>query len=988
MARLFMKMKYYLLGLTVLLLVTSFQNCQQVKFSALDSGESLLPSTSSIPLLPLSGTIKGLVGSNTPLPQLKMFFIVDNSATMDAENANVSGAVSTMFNSRSADDLAAFDTEAFVASTAQTNDCRKFPSLVYNGSTILNQTKGGCVGPNWVPDQSYSGLFSDHFYTNPPANLNFSDLWAVTNGYNPATSSFNESIISSVRSAKYGLSYDVPGDMIGFRQSNSTDAKGNGVESFVLAPVVNVQNGLVKESVHSSDYNNHDDFISSLQSQISLLTPSVWRSKYPWNTAPYSSVVSSGGPLPLYMVPFNNQLDGIISRESGLCAVARVLKEMKATQTNGKKANRFMASTNQQPIFILMSDENDWFADGSSCVDSVTYAPTASSYTCMQHYNSATLAWAQSHTTTPTVTPSTCYLTSFINDIDFSLNFNHTTTLFKWYYISGTKTGPDGGLITVYAQNSSVLEGDLSASCNLAYIQKNIASNIYTDTSGNYPFTCVSSTTNSTVGSYGVGNWPAMQKAPYSATLAADLQPFLSNHANNKCSDAILNYAIDSTAIKQKTSNISNITCTIQNVRSSFPSPVIATAASGAPDYTPATCQVLGDNYCRQNSFDQCTVGVTASRSSPGVLVSQGMSGTVSTNTNYILKLSDSCQTVLANIVNVPNNYSAFDVCKGGTTTGSLQDWFNSLSAFYNDGTLYSNLTIRSSLSNLSYDLSNGWFGPVLAPLALTPPTSCPAGSVVEKTRTETYSFGSSTNYSNLRTGVQFISGTTTSSPSVTSEFYTATQPATDLKTYIINTSKELFTSQNMPIFKLFIKAKASDINPSMGNVGAQSVGTDYIDFVNKYNQAFMDPAQYTATADCSGLNPSSPASCASLLEVTSTNTPDIVAANYSSTFQHLNSYVRSKVVRIFKVADPVTGQFLPVKSAQEISNVCIKSRIDIANAKGDSSSVACTEVPASNWKLEFLPDTSGKSQPNIAITDAVDILQGDEIDISYAYQQ
>lgn len=274
-------------------LVLAFQNCSApVQFTAtpLPSQAEAGLGNVSLPddIQPQYSVLKA--GDEESFPPLKLVFMVDNSGTMEVNQINLSDAFAAMFSGDNEQNLAKFDTTAFVFNTAQ-----------------LSQPKTSSVF-NKLPQSS-----QESFTVMPLA-----------------------SIVNDHRSNH--IDGVIPGDLVGYQVdlSQSPDqisfypAAVAGFEPAGASSVLNV-------GIHKTKNGSVAGFAQEFRDRIALLNPAR------------SAIDSS---------THQGILDPVVDKESGLCGLARVLKN-----------NHQFLNPGDLAAFIVVSDENDADPVGVSCVD-------------------------------------------------------------------------------------------------------------------------------------------------------------------------------------------------------------------------------------------------------------------------------------------------------------------------------------------------------------------------------------------------------------------------------------------------------------------------------------------------------------------------------------------------------------------------------------------------------------------------------------------
>lgn len=234
------------------------------------------------------------------VPDFKMVFVVDNSGTMKQNQLNLAASFTSLFDASNDASLSKFDTTAFLLSTAQ-----RVPSYTADRGTL------------------------DAIYNK---QKNFSILSPIANTL------FNSSYRSST--TNFGL---IPGDNIGYQVQNSLSPTKY---SFLPAPVLG----------QKTDGNNTQltNSIRKLASESSTQMEGDFIKRLAILNAERIPLVQSGST-------YQPEFASVVDSESGLCAVARVLRN----PTNFIKVGDLIS-------FMIVSDENDNDPQGLNCVNSVT----------------------------------------------------------------------------------------------------------------------------------------------------------------------------------------------------------------------------------------------------------------------------------------------------------------------------------------------------------------------------------------------------------------------------------------------------------------------------------------------------------------------------------------------------------------------------------------------------------------------------------------
>lgn len=267
-----------------------YQNCSKVAVTDLASEEKALEAER----IALARDSETITAGLNPVPDLKMFFVVDNSGTMKANQLNLAQSFGAMFDQTSKDSLSKFRTSAYLISTAQ-----KSPLLSDQSTLDSIATK-----------QSY---------------------------YDPLSPLTLDIFKTSYRTDELNSGY-LPGDNLGFKLSKSSSPLSY---TFSPAPVLgwaDQSSTLLTGAIHREALDLRSDFENQFKDRLAVLDST----RIP--------LVSANGVLR----PENAT---IVDSESGLCSVARVLREPEGFLKSGDLFS-----------FILVSDENDNDPGGNNCI--------------------------------------------------------------------------------------------------------------------------------------------------------------------------------------------------------------------------------------------------------------------------------------------------------------------------------------------------------------------------------------------------------------------------------------------------------------------------------------------------------------------------------------------------------------------------------------------------------------------------------------------
>lgn len=255
-----------LFSLSIVALV--FQNCSQGDFN--------VKAVEDLSMLEQDSHYSEINTSRGELPKLKLFFIVDNSYTMEANQLNLSDSFGKMFE-ESSNSLSQFDSEVYITSTSQ----------------LLEQN----IGLSSLSMQKLQALSQNTL-------LNFnSQRWNNSN-----------------------ITGNIPGDLLGFdltSQLISPSGDPNTVINYQLNPA------MVLEAQTRSDGNvdlinkieikkgtSTNDIKTLFNDRLNLLKPSLYKD-YVLNNAALATQRK------------------IVENESGLCALGRILKHKENLFENG-----------------------------------------------------------------------------------------------------------------------------------------------------------------------------------------------------------------------------------------------------------------------------------------------------------------------------------------------------------------------------------------------------------------------------------------------------------------------------------------------------------------------------------------------------------------------------------------------------------------------------------------------------------------------------
>ena len=403
---------YSIVAFVVLTTLSVFQNCSKVSFDPVDP--KLFEASSSNPLY-----ADGKMGESINLPELKLFFVIDNSFTMSTSNIKLSDAFNNLFNGSNASNLALFNTEITLISTAQ--NLSGSPSADRRNPLVAE-----------LLTHNYAGL-----QMRTPNDLNQQERQNSVTGV-------------------------IPGDLVGYELNQQANAFSGKDILFSPASVVGLKANvdgtvLFETSIKKPQNASIDTLINEFRARMDLLNPN-------------RNHITDGdvyGPA--------------MSNESGLCAMARLMKDN----------SKFMKSSDIVS-FILVSDEDDVYNAGENCLDSFKQVPKSGTFvsgTC--NYTDTTINFKYNKTkvkysytipaTTGTLaTQAKCTITKE-NGFEISYNIawqdTVTTTSYTYstplsYYLEVHYTQDNIPKVRYDGPTSTTVAVDLTGKCNQSNISQ------------------------------------------------------------------------------------------------------------------------------------------------------------------------------------------------------------------------------------------------------------------------------------------------------------------------------------------------------------------------------------------------------------------------------------------------------------------------------------------------------------------------------------
>lgn len=284
------------------LVILFFQNCSPVA----------VQDTTDPSLIALLDTqeLEAVLGDESTIPPLKLFFVVDNSNTMAANNIALAQSFQEMFKGSEASSLSKFDTSVYLMSTAQNIFAGAEPSSI--GSEVSRS----------------SPIVSQYLSRN--------------------LASWSKKTTSEINTERAPLnSGRISGDLLGFEFIAKKNVISTAADDIAVLPVPTVDfknsnggEGLTAVlGIHKPRGGSIEELSREVSERLKTLNPNGY----------VKSVIDQNDIEKARLT---------VSEESGLCAISRVLKNH----------SRFMANEDQA-AFVVVSDEDDMYSHGKNCID-------------------------------------------------------------------------------------------------------------------------------------------------------------------------------------------------------------------------------------------------------------------------------------------------------------------------------------------------------------------------------------------------------------------------------------------------------------------------------------------------------------------------------------------------------------------------------------------------------------------------------------------
>ncbi len=254
------------------------------------------------------------------IPDLKIFLVLDNSDSMRVSQVNLVNYIENMFNANG-DGLQDYNSEIFIITTAQLNNI---------GNSLFRAK---------VDDQnSYQKV--------------------VEKIYEITSKQYVQTLIQIFRPGLTKTSGLLEGDIVGFKARSKRVPSGLAAKfdelSVAFSPAYLTD--INQPNIASVKYTKGEpiqDLVNRIKARVEFLDPDKQEFNTSINFA--NSIVD------------NVPLSDVVEKESGLCAMARVLHEVKNNPDNS------LIKKGELATFILVSDESEHDPQGLECVKSYKF---------------------------------------------------------------------------------------------------------------------------------------------------------------------------------------------------------------------------------------------------------------------------------------------------------------------------------------------------------------------------------------------------------------------------------------------------------------------------------------------------------------------------------------------------------------------------------------------------------------------------------------
>lgn len=792
----------------------------------------------------------GTINSDLNLPLIEFKFVIDNSLSMKSNNTSIADAVGVMFESPiGQSNLNNFNVSGEVYTTTQ----NVIPVGTQNISSI-----------NALLDKNF----------------------ATVSQVNSSPTLDSSSIYTSLQRTDRPM-IQVPGDIVGYGIKVNSEIVNNygnlALQSVIKLtekeiypmPVSKYVNNKIVNTSYSdatNGVNQYLNFITDIKSKINLVSNLKYDSNSNLNGDPYGYITK----------PY-------LDEESGLCAIARIVKKQKNDlDTLAKNPTELKTYQENTPrnVFVLATDEDDDVASGSKCIDKVI-SRKASYYSCL--YNQSYLDFSYDYQADNMCSPSKNFPAYFNTDIHVKgLNtvanykiFSNITTSVTVCEAPNAEISLEGGkkvcrgtdpndlsdkykTITTTTRNEYnpqqpvIVSGDKTNNCNPKTF--GLGSN-YVENSISCTIDVVDRTYEQSIYfDYAMASAVnTLSTAQTRSGLTTDEidKIFKEKISSLACSPAFQQYVvnnIDKMALRGNSiydlnsfdkSYYTFSDCNINDKKTLFGSPshstdkVIVKDEKECESKFDNTCTSIGisTEYCRDpvTHSNIYTAGTKTTKTETRYFSRKGVNLPLSSYSDATL-----CSQAVSNLEYNLNNVAGALCAMGSAPNSTILDYLKKVSGESSNPSHFSNTHMTKVYSVLStqwihvFDVISDsvWNNPI-----------CDAGNYdfVDVKKMGLHASTEDTYFDYVSGTVNSIGSPISFDPSLVS-FDKNSKPAVNLKQYILNTISELKTKYNykIPIIKALVKQTQTEAMTA----NRQKVGAQYIDFIKNYNILFPNYAQ------------------------------------------------------------------------------------------------------------------------------------------------
>lgn len=307
------------------------------------------------------------------IPQIDFKFIIDNSESMAVNSTSVRETVGVMFENK--DDqhhLNDFNLTAEVYNTAALSESPTHSYINLWGNLAI--LSGGSY-------DSYRNI----------AALNLSENYTLEDMVNASMKNIEH--INNYFGVQDRPSLKYPGDVIGlsfWNHRNLSKMNGFPVSTDIMridevfsapAPAVTMGGSQNQFSYNTQSYNstmmeqNYNDFVKALTANLAIVDPDLTNNILTIKSIDQAKNNECFNATPnrfnAYSLCKEQIKTEIVSKESGLCQMARILNQrQRLLQSLTPENLQKEIAKSKRNVFVLVTDENDFYNDGQACVES------------------------------------------------------------------------------------------------------------------------------------------------------------------------------------------------------------------------------------------------------------------------------------------------------------------------------------------------------------------------------------------------------------------------------------------------------------------------------------------------------------------------------------------------------------------------------------------------------------------------------------------